>query len=33
MARAIGFTFAPLLDDPRCLVWDNVDAAGDPLGG
>ncbi len=33
LAREVGFTFEPLLGDPRCLVWDRIDAAGDPLGG
>ena len=33
MSRAVGFDFEPLLDDPRCLVWDAVDSLGDPLGG
>jgi hypothetical protein len=33
MARAVGFTYAPLLNDPRCAVWDAFDSLGDPLGG
>jgi hypothetical protein len=33
LAREIGFVFKRLLPDPRCLVWDAVDSAGDPLGG
>ena len=32
MARAVGFDYQPTLGDPRCLVWDAVDSAGDPLG-
>jgi hypothetical protein len=32
MARKVGFNYKPLLGDPRCLVWDRVDALGDPLG-
>jgi len=32
MARKVGFNYKPLLGDPRCLVWDKVDALGDPLG-
>lgn len=27
MARAVGFTFAPLLPDVRCTVWDAYDSA------
>jgi len=32
MSRAVGFTYAPLVGDPRCVVWDAVDSLGDPLG-
>jgi len=32
MARAVGFTYEPLVGDPRCLAWDTVDRLGDPLG-
>jgi len=33
MSRKVGFTYKPLVGDPRCLVWDRVDSLGDPLGG
>jgi hypothetical protein len=33
LSREVGFTFEPLLGDPRCLVWDRLDSLGDPLGG
>lgn len=33
LAREVGFTFEPLVADPRCAVWDAFDSLGDPLGG
>jgi hypothetical protein len=33
LARKVGFKYKPLLPNPRCLIWDKVDALGDPLGG
>ena len=33
LARAVGFSYEPLIPDPRCLIWDAIDSLGDPLGG
>jgi hypothetical protein len=33
VSRAVGFDYKPLLGDPRCLVWDQVDALEGRLPG